>query len=108
MKSYPVEVYMEKPGDSEIKSGMFARCEIYARTKKNVVIAPENAITINNDGSAFVYVDDNGKAVQKQVKLGVKNDGKYEIASGLEPNVKIITAGKERLKDGILIVENAK
>jgi membrane fusion protein, multidrug efflux system len=106
MRSYPVEVVIENKAQKlPIKSGMFARCIINIESKVNAVIVPENAIIINNDGSANVFVAENGKAVLKNVILGIKNSGKYEIVSGLDASAKIIIDGKERVKDGIEIKE---
>ena len=107
-RAYPVEVYIEKFEKSVIKSGMFARCEILAETKENVLVVPEDAIIMNNDGSTQLFVAEGGKAVLKTVKLGVKSGKMIEIISGLNVNSKVVTAGKERLADGIAIKENAQ
>ena len=106
LRSYPVEVYINNNGKSDIKSGMFARCEILAISKDNAIIVPENSIIMNNDGSSQVYVLENGKAVQKLVKLGTKSPGFREILSGISSDMKVITDGKERLSNGIEVKES--
>jgi RND family efflux transporter MFP subunit len=104
-RSYTVEVIVDNKGDGEIKSGMFARCEIVIEQKNEVITAPEKAVIINNDGSASVFVIETGKAFEKKVKLGIKGAGKYEILDGLKPDSKIVIEGSERLKDGIEVKE---
>jgi RND family efflux transporter MFP subunit len=104
MRSYPVEILISGKSD-KIKSGMFARCEIYTESKDKALIVPETAVIANNDGSYNVYAFENGKAILKKVNVGIKNGGKYEIVAGLNPNSKVITDGKERIKDGLPVKE---
>jgi membrane fusion protein, multidrug efflux system len=104
-RSYPVEVVISNKEDGEIKSGMFARCEIVTEKKDNVLTIPEKAAIINNDGSTTVFIAENGKSILKKVVLGIKGDGKYEVISGLNEGEKVITAGKERVLDKADIIE---
>lgn len=107
-RSYPVEVLIKGQRENEIKSGMFARCEINTGRKDNVIIIPETAVTINSDGSATVFVVQNNKAVSRKVTLGINSNGKYEIVSGLNVNEKVITDGKDRVLNGSDIKESAQ
>jgi RND family efflux transporter MFP subunit len=108
MRSYPVEVIIDGKSCIDLKSGMFARCEIQSRISNNAVIIPELAIINNNDGTKSVYVVENGKAILRQVKLGVKANESYEVLSGIKAQEKVVTEGKERLSDGILVQEMSK
>jgi multidrug efflux pump subunit AcrA (membrane-fusion protein) len=105
MRTFPVEVILDGKVSSELKSGMFASCQIQTHSNKDVVIAPEDAVIINNDGSTFSFVFDNGKALKKIVKTGIKSNGKIEIVSGLDKDALVITLGKERLTDGMIVKE---
>jgi RND family efflux transporter MFP subunit len=104
-RSYEVEIIISSNENGQIKSGMFARCDITTEEKSGTIIVPEGSVIINNDGSAQIYVIEKGKAYLKQIKLGIKTDGSYEIVSGISPNTKVVTTGKERLKDGIEVIE---
>ncbi|MGA2296660.1 MAG: efflux RND transporter periplasmic adaptor subunit [FCB group bacterium] len=106
LRSYPVEVTIDNKTKDQIKSGMFARCVINAETKDNAMLVPERAVIMNNDGTTSVFVLQNGKAYLKNVKVGIKNGGKYEIVSGLSPDMKVVTGGKERLNDGLQAKES--
>lgn len=106
LRSYPVEIVIENKTKSELKSGMFARCEINSESKDNAILVPEKSVIMNNDGTTQVYIMQSGKAVVKEVKLGVKNSGKYEILSGISADEIIITEGKELLTNGIAVKEN--
>ena len=104
MRAYPVEVIINN-NQYPLKSGMFARCEIMSETKNNALIVSENAVVLNNDGTAHVFVIENSKSYLKKVKLGIKSNGKYEILSGIEPNTKVVTLGKERLVNDMIVKE---
>lgn len=105
MRSYPIEVVVDNTKGMDIKSGMFARCEIIAESKENTLVIPENAVVLNNDLTTHVFVVENGVAKKKIVTLGVKGDGKYEVVSGLSNSDKVVTTGKERLVDGVSVKE---
>ncbi|MBM2813561.1 MAG: efflux transporter, family, subunit [Ignavibacteria bacterium] len=105
VRTYQVEVLLDNRNTHEIKSGMFARCQIMTQSNENALIVPETAVTLNNDGSANVFVIDNGKAFLKKVIVGLKNAGKYEITSGIAPGAKVAVLGKERLADGMIVRE---
>lgn len=106
MRSYAVEITIPNTKDMMIKSGMFARCEITAESKNSTMILPEDAIITNNDQTTGVYVVEGNKAKLKNVVVGLKNNGKTEIVSGLSGNEKIVVFGKERLTDGVSVKEN--
>lgn len=105
-RSYQVEVVVKRNKNTEVKSGMFARCTISAESIENALTIPESAVITNNDGTNTVFVIKGGKAEARKIKIGVKSGGKCEIISGLAQGEKIATMGKERLKDGIEIKVN--
>lgn len=108
MRSYPVEIVVEGKAIQEIKSGMFARCEIQSKSKENTLIIPINSVIQNNDGTTSVYIVENGKAILKQIKTGIKDKNFFEIVSGLSEDDNIVTEGKERLMNGMSVKEIRK
>ncbi len=105
-RSYQVEVIVRKNKNTNVKSGMFARCTISAETIDNALTIPESAVITNNDGTNTVFVIKNGRAEARKVKIGLKTDGKCEVVSGLATGEKVATIGKERLKNGIEVKVN--
>lgn len=105
MRSYPVEIIIDKGEKSLLKSGMFARCQIKSETKDNAMIVPESAVILNNDGTAQLFVIENGKSYLRKIKPGIKSNGKIEIVSGIDQNMKIVSTGKERLLNGMVVKE---
>lgn len=106
-KSYPVEIVLIDKENSDLKTGMFARCAITVQTNDTALTVPDQAVIISQDGSACVYVSENGRARNIPVVLGVKSDTLYEILSGITRGTRVITAGKERIKNGSMIREQA-
>jgi membrane fusion protein, multidrug efflux system len=105
-RSYKVEVVVKKNKNLDVKSGMFARCNISAESISQALTIPESAVINNNDGTTSVFVIKDGKAKSMKVKIGIRSEGKCELISGLVQGDKVATMGKERLKDGIEVKVN--
>jgi membrane fusion protein (multidrug efflux system) len=51
-----------------------------------------------------VFVVQEGKAHRKDITLGIEQDGRTEILSGLAGNEQIVSAGQQLLKDGSAVM----
>ena len=92
--------------DGALKPGMFLQAEI-ARRRENVVLAPESSL-VPRQGRQFLYVVADGRAEEREVKLGLRLPGEVEISRGLEAGEEIVTQGVQRLRDGLPVrVANA-
>ena len=105
MRTFPVEIVLEGNANHELKSGMFATCIINTKSSSDAILVPEDAVNFNNDGNTYIFTYENGKAVRKIVKTGIKSNGKVEISYGISKDAKVITMGKERLTDGMIVKE---
>jgi membrane fusion protein (multidrug efflux system) len=85
--------------DGALRPGLFARITIKGRTPQNVVMVPESAI-VPRGGENYVYRVQDGKAMETKVSLGERKAGQVEVRQGLDPEVTVITAGHQRLRDG--------
>ncbi len=85
--------------DRALKPGMFLQVGI-SRRRENVVLAPEAAL-VPRQGRQFVYVVEEGRALERQVSLGSRRPGQVEIIGGLEPGEQIVTQGVQRIRDGL-------
>lgn len=95
---YLVKVYVENI-DNEIKPGMFANVNIPLEIKENVLSVPSEAIILQGEKN-IVYVVENGKAIEKEVEIGLDNGVEVEIISGLKDKEKVITKGLDYVKNG--------
>jgi membrane fusion protein (multidrug efflux system) len=96
-RSTPIEVRMEN-GSGKLKSGMFAELRIAIAKKSHALAVPSESLV---EGSPFaVFLVKDGKAVKREVVLGIRNDRVSEIVSGLAAGDQVITSGLFALKDG--------
>jgi membrane fusion protein (multidrug efflux system) len=83
----------------ELQSGMFIEVRLATAVRPNAVIIPEDAV-LPLQGANFVWVVNGGKAVRRQVELGVRTPGFVEIKNGVERNDQVVVGGQERLAEG--------
>lgn len=95
---FQVKIDIEN-SDHRIKPGMFADVDIVTGTKENVIIAPKDAILIKKHGN-IAYVVEDGKAVERLIKIGVTNGTQVEVVEGLKAGEKIVVKGQNLLKEG--------
>lgn len=96
-RTISVEMELPNPGGL-LKPGMFARVRLVLDEKKGVLAAPESAIVRN--GGECVFVVEGGKAVRREVKLGLSDGLVSEILSGIQPGEKIVISGAQAISDG--------
>jgi cobalt-zinc-cadmium efflux system membrane fusion protein len=91
-----VEITVPNP-EFLLKPGMFTQVEIFLGKKDNLILIP--AYTIIQEGekkSVFVVAD--GKAISRNVEVGISQNGWVEIKSGLSENDSLIVAGQYLVK----------
>ena len=94
-----------------LKPGMLARAELNIGKGQPVLMAPKDALVLNQ-GSASIYlvkqIDGVKKAKQIAVKTGRSNGNWIEITGDVNENDEIVVQGNERLRDGqaIKVLEN--
>ncbi|MBU0533721.1 MAG: efflux RND transporter periplasmic adaptor subunit [Candidatus Omnitrophica bacterium] len=87
---------------NNIIPGIFLQGKILVDTKENIMTLSNEAL-IKEGMEYFVFAVEDNHAVKKQVKLGNRSEDKFEIISGIDFGTKIITFGKENVKEGSLI-----
>lgn len=78
--------------DAELKQGLFVNLDVITGEKGDVLQIEETAMHVKND-QEFVYIVEKGKAVQRGVLTGHRENGKIEIRSGLQRGQLVVTAG---------------
>jgi len=86
----------------DIPIGVFARGDIIIRTNNNALIIPASALTRKKDG-IYVFVVEEGIAKQKEVELGIIQDERVEILTGLLENEEIVVLGNQELENGFKV-----
>lgn len=77
--------------DNSLRIGMTTQGRVVIAEKSDVLLAPTSAIKKRHNHH-FIEVLENGKAVKKEVELGLSDSQNTEIISGLKAGDKIITA----------------
>lgn len=96
-RSIRIRAIIDNP-DLKLRPGMLLQINLQKRVLSALVL-PEKAI-IPNEDQQFVFVIENGKAIQKEVKLGIRRPGKVQVVSGLTSGDIVVTEGALRLRNG--------
>ena len=90
--------------DEVLKPGMFCTVTVVVEKKKDALMVPEEVVVLRGE-KHFLYLVENGKAVMRQVKLGIFAKGKVEIMTGLSSGDQVIVAGLQKLSSGAPVQE---
>jgi RND family efflux transporter MFP subunit len=85
-----------------LKPGMFARARIASDQPSAALMVPIKSV-VTLAGVNKIFILENGKAVERQVKLGDQDGTLVEILEGVKPGEKVITSNTDRLHDGIAV-----
>lgn len=100
--STTVQVWVEtkNPGD-KLKPGSTVGLKIVAKTVRNALVVPAEAVLTAQDGrTSVMIIGADHIAHQAAVKTGIREGGEVQIASGLKADQKVVTAGAYALPDG--------
>lgn len=98
-RSFQIEVEADNSAHL-FKPGMFGKADITIGEYNNIIVVPRIAI-INRNNKDYVYVYSGGKALAREVILGIDFNGSSEVKSGLNAGDTLITVGQNYLEDGI-------
>ena len=85
--------------DGKLRPGLLVRITVKGAPRDAVTI-PESAL-VPRGNDVLVYRTDNGKALETKVLAGRRENGFVEILEGVEAGQSIVTAGQQRLRDGV-------
>ena len=88
--------------DSSLIVGVDVNISIITDTKENATVVPVEAVCIKNE-EVFVYALEDGKAVKKNVELGINSDTYYEVLSGVKAG-DVLIKNTSGLEDGVKVV----
>jgi RND family efflux transporter MFP subunit len=83
-----------------LKPGMFARVNLIVQKRDGVLLLSKDSL-LDRNGPPKVFVHDNGKALIREVVLGLEGDLYVEVVKGLQEDEEVIAAGQYDLKDGM-------
>jgi HlyD family secretion protein len=103
--STTVEVWLEaKNPKQQLKPGTSVQLSLTAKTVKDALVVPAAAVITAADGSsAVMVVGSDGRAHQKTVKLGIRQDDDVQILEGVNAGAKVVATGAYGLPDNTKI-----
>jgi multidrug efflux pump subunit AcrA (membrane-fusion protein) len=78
---------------------MYAEVEIETERSSGNVVIPKQSL-LQENGSSYVFVVEDNRAVKKEVTTGLTTIDRVEILSGITDSEQVITAGSEQVTDG--------
>lgn len=100
--TFRVTVELSDP-TGRLRPGMFGRFDIVYDRREQAVLVPVESVLIE-DGEASVFVVTDGEAQRRSVEVGYRNNGHYEIVSGIEPGESVVVTGQASLKSGARVL----
>jgi RND family efflux transporter MFP subunit len=89
--------------DLSLLPGLFARLQLPGSGQYRAILIPDEAVG-TDQSQKFVYViDAEGKAQYRTVKVGPMIDGLRVVREGLAPDDRVVVAGIQRVRPGILV-----
>jgi membrane fusion protein (multidrug efflux system) len=83
-----------------LHAGQFARVQVSQQQDPNAIVLPQRAI-LDQQGQNYVWiVDADGKAQQREVHMGLRLGGDWQVQQGLKSGEVVIVDGVQRLKPG--------
>ena len=97
-RTMPVEIDIEN-NEKQLKPGMFATIILILDRKKNADFLP-NQVVLDDDGGNYVYLlTPDSTVTKKYIQLGIQQNNKNEVLSGLNDSDNIVFVGQELIKD---------
>jgi len=84
--------------DHRLKPGMFARVDLVVQRRNGVLLLSKDSL-IKEHGHMRVFVHENGRALLREVVLGLEGEKYVEVVRGLQEGEEVIVAGQYELKD---------
>jgi HlyD family secretion protein len=100
--SFLVKILLDEQDTMVIRPGMSVRADIYTQSSEETLAVPVQAVLYDEDmdeedkdkekaEQTYVFVMEDGKAVRRDIEIGISSDSDQEIISGLKEGELIIS-----------------
>ena len=87
---FDVEIEITHRGEKMIRAGYSANAELVINKAENTLFIPERLVEFNNEKTFVEVMDENGKIIKKEVKIGLSDGINVEIREGLEEGEEVV------------------
>jgi RND family efflux transporter MFP subunit len=100
-RTFTLEVAVENP-ESLLKPGMYVNVELVLGKSEDTLMVPESSLVFRDDRQVVFVVTEGASyhAEMREVIVGIRQDGRVEIKSGISARDRIIVKGNAFLEDG--------
>jgi RND family efflux transporter, MFP subunit len=96
--SYLVKVKIDN-SQSGLIAGMFIKISLPAESKSNILLVPNEALSIENNVN-YLYAVVDGKVKKVAVTVGISNDKNTEVKGNITKGMDVVTEGQSFLNEG--------
>jgi len=100
-KTFLVRTIIDNPF-ADIRPGMIARVAFVRQIIPDALAAPLFAL-VDKGGERLIFVEEDGVARSRTVSIGVIEDDRVQITSGLSPGDHLIVKGQTEVEDGMKV-----
>lgn len=100
-RSIGARAYLDN-AEGQLRPGMFARVELVVAQRDDALLVPETAL-LARGGKQYVYVAQDGKAVETEVEIATPRNGEVEVRQGLRAGQSVVVSGLQALANGSAI-----
>lgn len=102
-----IEIHVDNK-EKLLKAGMFARVALSLGKKQATVVSRDALLKIPGTGGYYVYVVEEGKAVQKNIEIGIEQEKIIEVIRGIKPGENVVVTGQNRIREGVPVTMESK
>lgn len=92
--------------EGRLAPGMFGRFLIAYEQHPDALVIPVSAL-VEEDDETVVYVVEDGSAIRRVIRTGIRAGENVEVLSGLEEHERIVVTGQGSLRDGSRVFASA-
>jgi len=81
-------------GDRRLEPGMYAEVKIFPVASQHAVLVPEDAVIRTGERNVVFVALGEGRFLPKDLKLGLKGEGVYEVKKGLGAGDKVVVSAQ--------------
>ena len=95
-RTFRVEVTVDNPG-LVLRPGMFIKADIVVEQRSDIIVIPKELV-LSRQNRSVVFVEEEGRAQQRNIETGLSNDLMVEVIAGLSEGERLITRNFETLR----------
>jgi membrane fusion protein (multidrug efflux system) len=88
----------------KIKADMVAKVRVIRESKPSALLVSENLLQLVDRDRTIVYVENNGKAEERRLKLGGRQGIMVEVVEGLNAGDHLIVSGYQKVINGTPVI----